>query len=141
MKPTKKITIGNETVEADVSLYHFHEAMKFKGENCTPTSINQLLNDFIKFLDMWSDYKEMINQKSKESDFEKKLERHILCMTIKPKTEYAHQQEKEKGKNILYPVYYFTKDTVHSMAMGGNYPIKDCNFYVKSSIGNYLKIK
>jgi hypothetical protein len=83
----------------------------------------------------------MEGQENGMNDFEKKLGKHIICHTIKPRTEYCNQQEKRNGKDVLYPVYYFTNDRVHSMAMGGNYPISDCNFFVKTTKGDYIKIK
>lgn len=134
-----KITIADETAEVAESLYHFHETMKLSDIEIA--DINQLVFDFTKFISLWGDFKAMEKQENGQSEFEKKLGKHIICHTIKPRTEYANQQEKKNGKDIIYPVYYFTNDRVHSMAMGGNYPISDCNFFVQTNKGNYIKIR
>jgi hypothetical protein len=134
-----EITIGTETAEVAESLAHFHEVLK---QNDIPVAdINQLVYDYMKFISLFRDFKTMEAQENGMNDFEKKLGKHIICHTIKPKTEYCNQQEKRNGKDVLYPVYYFTSDRVHSMAVGGNYPISDCNFFVKTTKGDYVKIK
>jgi len=136
----KEITIGNDTVEIAESVYHFKMMMQFRDREIK--DVNQLIWDYSKFIDMWDIFKEMKNQTGGESEFEKMLDRQILAHTIKPKTEYANQQEKRNGKPVLYPIYYFRNDGyLKSMAPGGNYPIKDCNIFVRSSKGNYVKIK
>lgn len=134
-----EITIGSETAEVAEGLAHFYEIMKL---NDSPVEdINRLVYDYVKFISLFRDFKAMEEQENGQSDFEKKLNKHIICHTIKPRTEYCNQQEKRNGKDVLYPVYYFTNDRVHSMAMGGNYPISDCNFFVQTNKGNYIKIK
>ena len=136
----KEITIGNDTVDVAESVYHFKKMMEFRDREIK--DVNQLITDYSKFIDMWDNFKEMEKQADGESDFEKKLDKQILAHTIKPKTEYGHQQEKKNGKPILYPIYYFRNDGyLESMAPGGNYPIKDCNIFAKSSKGGYVKIK
>ena len=136
----KEITIGNDTFDVSESVYHFMKMMEFRDKEIT--DVNQLISDYSKFMDMWNDFKEMKKQTDGESEFEKKLNRQILVHTIKPKTEYANQQEKRNGKNIMYPIYYFGNNgRLESTAMGGNYPIKDCNIFVKSNKGDYVKIR
>jgi hypothetical protein len=134
-----EITIGTETAEVAEGLAHFYEIMKLN--DCQVVDINQLVYDYVKFISMFSDFKAIQEQENGMNEFEKKVSKHIICHTIKPNTEYCNQQEKRNGKEVLYPVYYFTEDRVHSMAMGGNYPIADCRFFVKSAKGNYIKIK
>ncbi len=136
----KVITIGNDIVNVSESVYHFKQMMEFRDRKIK--DVNQLITDYSKFIDMWDNFKEMEKQADGESDFEKKLDKQILAHTIKPKTEYGHQQEKKNGKPILYPIYYFRNDGyLESMAAGGNYPIKDCNIFAKSNKGGYVKIR
>ena len=122
----KELTIGNKTAEVSIEVYHFYEMMKDHGAE--PKDINELITDFTQFLRLWDQFKGMNDSENKKDEFEQKLTTHILCHTIKPRTKYAHQQEKKNGKNIIYPIYYFDEQRVHSMAMGGNYPINECNF-------------
>ncbi len=135
----KELTINGYTAGVSVEVYHFYEMMKNHGNE--PADFNMLISDFTSFLRLWNDFKGMQDSEEKKSDFEKKLGTHIIAHTIKPRTQYAHQQEKRNGKNILYPIYYFDSERVHSMAMGGNYPISECNFFVKTRKGGYVKIK
>lgn len=139
MEEYKTLTIGEQTAEVSIEVYHFYEMLKNHGNE--PESHNVLIFDFTTFMSLWDKFKGMKNSEEKKSDFEKELNTHIIAHTIKPRTQYAHQQEKKKGKNILYPVYYFDDKRVHSMAMGGNYPINECNFFVKTHNGGYVKIK
>lgn len=134
-----KITIGTETAEVAESLVHFHEIMKLN--NMPIADLNQLVYDYMSFISLYRDFRAKDEQENAMNDFEKKLGKHIICHTIKPNTEYCHQQGKQNGKDVMYPVYYFTQDRVHSMGVGGNYPIKDCNFFIKTYQGNYIKIK
>ena len=134
-----ELTINGKTAEVAPEVHHFYEMMKSHGNE--PEDFNELINDFTRFIRMWDDYKGMQESDKKKSDFEKRLDTHVIAHTIKPRTQYAHQQEKRKGKNVLYPVYYFDNERVHSMAMGGNYPINECNFYVKTRDGGYVKLK
>ena len=134
-----KITIGKDTVEVSEEVYLFYSFLK----NCDrlPKSINELISDYQNFIGLWDNFKAIENRKANDSDFEKSLQNHILCHTIKPKTEYAHQQDFEGGQPVLYPIYSFNGNRLESMAMGGNYPIKDCHIYVKANNGKYIKIK
>jgi len=136
----KELIIENRTFEVSESVYHFYFMMQTMDREIKDA--NQLISDYLKFIDLWDNYKIMKNQSENESEFEKKIAKHILVHTIKPRTEYANQQEKRNGKNILYPIYSFgTNGQLRSMAPGGNYPIKDCNIFVKSDKGGYIKIK
>jgi hypothetical protein len=139
MEEMKKLTINGQTAEVSVEVYHFYEMMENHGTEFK--DFNELINDFTGFLRLWNNFKARNESEEKKSEFEKKLNTHILVHTIKPRTQYAHQQEKKNGKNILYPVYYFDNVRVHSMAPGGNYPINECNFYVQTRKGDYVKIK
>lgn len=136
---TVSITIDNEKIDVDESVYLFKRLMELRNRKIE--NVNQLINDYLKFIDLWDNFKEMEKQADGESDFEKELDKQILAHTIKPKTEYAHQQEMKNGKPVLYPIYYFRNDgRLESMAPGGNYPIKDCNIFAKSNKGGYVKI-
>ncbi len=134
----KSLTINGHTAEVSEEIYFFYEMLKANDQE--PKDFNQFLTDFQDFYRLWRDFKAMKSAEEKKDDFEKKLEIHIICHTIKPRTQYAHQQEKRKGKSLLYPVFYFDNDRVHSTAVGGNYPIKECNFFVKSIYGDWVKI-
>lgn len=134
----KELTIEGHTAEVSEDVFHCYEMLKAMDRE--PENFNQFIFDFQNFTSLWDNFKAMQSSETKKSDFEKKLGTHIICHTIKPRTQYAHQQEKKKGKNMLYPVYYFDSERVHSMAMGGNYPIKECNFFVKTREGGYVKI-
>lgn len=133
-----EITIAGQTVVANKSLIHFLDLMKSEGIEIK--DVNQLVFDYMKFIHMWKDFKTKSDQENSETDFEKELNKHIIAHTIKPKTQYAHQQQMKDGKTVLYPVYFFDRDNVHSMGVGGNYPIKECNFFVKTKRGDYVKI-
>ena len=119
-----KITTNGQPIEVNKTVYHFIELLKSKGDDVS--DITALINNFISFLDYWEDFK----KSKKDSSYDNKhLQRFNLFHTIKPKTEYAHQQEHRNGKPLLYPIYRISNGTVYSMACGGNYPIKDCNIY------------
>lgn len=139
MEEFKELTINGKTAEVSIEVYHFYEMLKNHGNE--PSDFNELIFDFTKFLSLWDQFKGMNDSVERKTEFEKNLKTHILCHTIKPRTQYAHQQEKRNKKDILYPVYYFDEKRVHSMAMGGNYPINECNFFVKTRSGGYVKIK
>lgn len=139
MEATKELTINGKTAEVATEVYHFYQMLKNHGDE--PTDFNELISDFTKYMSLWNQYKGMEDSAESKDEFEKKLDTHILVHTIKPRTQYANQQEKRNGKNVLYPVYYFDDKRVHSMAMGGNYPINECHFYVKTRNGGYVKIK
>ena len=120
-----KITTTNgKTIEVHKMVYHFIELLKSNDENVT--DLSGIVNNFISFLDYWEDFK----KSKKDSTYDNKhLTRFNLFHTIKPKTEYANQQEIRDGKPVLYPIYRILEGTVYSMACGGNYPIKDCVIY------------
>lgn len=139
METTKLLTINGKTAKVSIAVYHFYEMLKNHGDE--PADFNELIYDFTKYMSLWNQYKGMESSKEKKNEFEKTLDTHIIAHTIKPRTQYAHQQEKQNGKDMLYPVYYFDDKRVHSMAMGGNYPINECNFFVKTRNGGYVKIK
>lgn len=134
----KELTINGQTAQVSDDLYFFFEMLKAMDRE--PDDFNQFVSDYQNFTSLWVNFKAMQKSDENKGEFEKKLDTHILAHTIKPRTQYAHQQEKKKGKNMLYPVYYFDSERVHSMAMGGNYPIKECNFFVKTRNGGYVKI-
>lgn len=138
MEQTKELTLDGKTAEVSMDVYYFYEMLKHHGDE--PKNFDDLIYGFTNFIRLWDDYKGMKASEENKTEFEKKLDTHILAHTIKPRTQYAHQQEKRKGKNMLYPIYYFDEQRVHSMAMGGNYPIKECNFYVKTRNGGYVKL-
>jgi hypothetical protein len=119
------IKTGGVTLEVNKMVFHFIELLRMHGEDVS--NITSVINNFQSFLDYWEDFK-----KSKK-DFtydNKHLHRFNLFHSIKPKTEYAHQQEFKNGKPLLYPIYRISNGTVYSMACGGNYPLKDCIIYV-----------
>ena len=135
----KQIKIKNGTIDLSDSLFYFIELMKAEGKDTT--DINQMVNDYMNFMSLWNNFKERKTKAAGESEFEKKLNTQILVHTIKPKTKYANQQEMKNGKPVLYPIYFFRENRrLESMAIGGNYPIEDCNIFVKSNKGNYIKI-
>jgi len=119
-----KITTNGQTVEVNNIVYHFIELLKLNGEDVS--DLTTVINNFISFLDYWEDFK----KSKKDSTYDNKhLQRFNLFHTIKPKTEYAHQQEMRNGKPLLYPIYRISNGTVYSMACGGNYPLQDCIIY------------
>jgi len=119
-----KITTNGQTIEVHDILYHFIELLKLNGDNVS--DISEIINDFQSYLDYWADFK----KSKKDSTYDNKhLQRFNLFHTIKPKTEYAHQQEMRNGKPVLYPIYRISNGTVYSMACGGNYPLRDCIIY------------
>jgi len=119
-----KITTNGQTVEVHDILYHFIELLKLNGDDVS--NISEIINNFQCFLDYWADFK----KSKKDSTYDNKhLQRFNLFHTIKPKTEYAYQQELRNGKPILYPIYRISNGTVYSMASGGNYPLRDCIIY------------
>lgn len=134
----RKLTINGHTAEVSEEIYFFYEMLKANKNE--PKDFNQFVTDFQNFYSLWLKFKAMKSAEDKKEDFEKELENHIICHTIKPRTQYAHQQEKKNGNTLLYPVYYFDDNRVHSTAVGGNYPIKECNFFVKNLYGNWVKI-
>lgn len=134
----KKITINGHTAEVSEDVYFFYQMLKAMDRE--PNDFNEFVSDLQNFTRLWDQFKAMKESDEKKSAFEEKLNTHIIAHTIKPRTQYANQQEKKNGKNMLYPVYYFDRERVHSMAMGGNYPIKECNFFVKTRDGGYVKI-
>lgn len=137
---THRISKGDEVVECHDSLYHFSKMMESMGRDFS--GFNELVFDFQKFISMWDAYQERGLIEESKSDYEKKMSSHLLAHTIKPRTKYANQQEKRNGKPILYPIYYFREDgRLESGALGCNYPVKDCNIYVKNNRGTYIKIK
>jgi len=120
-----KITTNGQTIEVHDILYHFIELLKLNGDNVS--DISEIINDFQSYLDYWADFK----KSKKDSTYDNKhLQRFNLFHTIKPKTEYAYQQELRNGKPILYPIYRISNGTVFSMACGGNYPLRDCVLYI-----------
>ena len=119
-----KITTNGQTVEVNNIVYNFIELLKLNGEDVS--DLTTVINNFISFLDYWEDFK----KSKKDSTYDNKhLQRFNLFHTIKPKTEYAHQQEMRNGKPLLYPIYRISNGTVYSMACGGNYPLQDCIIY------------
>jgi hypothetical protein len=119
------ITTNGQTIEVNKMVYHFIELVKSHGEGTS--DITDIINNFQSFLDYWEDFK----RSKKDFSYENKhLQRFNLFHIIKPKTKYAHQQEKRNGKPLLYPIYRISNGTVYSMACGGNYPLKDCIIYV-----------
>ncbi len=139
MQETKKLTINGQTADVSYDVFHFYQMLKNHGDE--PKDFNQFISDFTKFMSLWNHFKGMKATEEKKSEFEQKLDTHILAHTIKPRTQYAHQQEKKGNKNVLYPVYFFDEKNVHSMAIGGNYPINECIFWVKTRNGGYVKLK
>jgi hypothetical protein len=119
-----KITANGQPIEVNKTVYHFIELLKSNGEDVS--DLTSVINNFISFLDYWEDFKKSKKDPSYDNEH---LQRFNLFHTIKPKTEYAYQQEMKNGKPILYPIYRISNGTVHSMACGGNYPIEDCNIY------------
>ena len=110
--------------------------MKLSGKKTESIqSIVSELKDFNNCLDQFQrDRKE---KKYDTSNFQ----RFNLFHTIKPKSEYYHQQGfDDKKKPLLYPIFKIDKETVYSEAIGIEYPIKDCNLYTHDGI-NYIKIK
>lgn len=124
-----EITSNGQTFLVNKMIFHFIEFLKLHGEDTS--DITTIINEFQSFLDYWEDFK----RSKKESTYDNKhLQRFNLFHTIKPKTEYTHQQEMKNGKPMLYPIYRITNGTVYSMASGGNYPLKDCNLFIGDGI-------
>ena len=119
-----EITTNGEKILVDKTIYHFIEFLKAHGEDVSDITI--IINEFQSFINYWEDFKK---SKIEPTYNNKHLQRFNLFHTIKPKTEYAHQQEFNKGKALLYPIYRISNGTVYSMACGGNYPLKDCAIY------------
>lgn len=134
----KDLTINGHSAQVSDEIFYFYEMLKAVDNE--PTDFNEFITDFQNFYRLWNTFKALKTSEEMKSEIEKKLSNHILVHTIKPKTQYAHHQEKKNGQNMLYPVYYFDNERVHSMAMGGNYPIKECNFFVRTKNGGYVKI-
>jgi hypothetical protein len=119
-----EITTNGETIHVSKMIFHFIEFLKSHGDDIS--DISMIINEFQSFIDYWEDFK----KSKKDSSYNNKhLQRFNLFHTIKPKTEYAHQQELKNGKAMLYPIYRISNGTVYSMASGGNYPLKDCILY------------
>jgi hypothetical protein len=120
-----EITTNGQTIQVNKMIFHFIEFLKLHGDDVS--DITTIINKFQSFLDYWEDFK----KSEKEATYNNKhLQRFNLFHTIKPKTEYAHQQQIQNGKPLLYPIYRITNGTVYSMASGGNYPLKDCILYL-----------
>jgi hypothetical protein len=119
-----KITTNGQTIQVNKMIFHFIEFLKLYGDDVS--DISTIISEFQSFLDYWEDFK---NSKKEATYNNKHLQRFNLFHTIKPKTEYAHQQDFRNGKPTLYPIYRITNGTVYSMACGGNYPLKDCILY------------
>jgi hypothetical protein len=120
-----EITINGKTIMVNKMIFHFIELLKLHDEDIL--NVTEIVNNFSSFLECWDDFK-----KSKK-DFtynNKHLQRFNLFHTIKPKTQYCHQQDMKNGKPVLYPVYRISNGTVYSMASGGNYPLKECELYL-----------
>ena len=119
-----EITTNGEKILVDKEIYHFVEFLKAHGEDVT--DITNIINEYQPFLNYWEDFK---NSKIEPTYNNKHLQRFNLFHTIKPKTEYANQQDFKNGKPILYPIYRISNGTVYSMACGVKYPLKDCILY------------
>ena len=115
---------GGKKIEVNKMIWHFIELLKIH-DDAIP-DITTIINEFSSFLDYWNDFRMSIKDAAYEN---KHLQRFNLFHTIKPKTEYAHQQDFKEGKALLYPVYRISNGTVYSMACGGNYPLEDCIIY------------
>ena len=119
-----EIITNERTIQVNKMVYHFIELLKLHGEDTS--DISTIIREFQSFLDYWEDFK----KSKKDSTYNNThLQRFNLFHTIKPKTEYAHQQEMKNGKPMLYPIYRIKNSTIYSMASGGNYPLKDCRIY------------
>jgi hypothetical protein len=106
-------------------IFHFIELLKLLDEDVS--NISEIINNFSSFRDYWKDFNE---SKKETTYYNKHLQRFNLFHTIKPKTQYYHQQDMKNGKPVLYPVYRIQNGTVYSMASGGNYPIDECKLYI-----------
>jgi hypothetical protein len=119
------ITTNGKTIKVNKMLFHFIEFLKLHGEDVS--DITTIINEFQSFID----YREDFKKSKKEATYDNKhLQRFNLFHTIKPKTEYAHQQDYKNGKPTIYPIYRISNGTVYSMASGGNYPLEDCILYL-----------
>jgi hypothetical protein len=118
-----EMTQDGQTFEVGKSLYLFIEFMKEMGHDVS--NIDEVINQMQPFLTCWEDYKQSLDDAKFENPSIKKF---ALFHQIKPNSKYAHQQK----KGILYAISRISQDTVHSTAVGGNYPVKDCNFFVKN---------
>jgi len=117
---------GGKKIEVNKMIWYFIELLKIH-DDAIP-DITTIINEFSSFLDYWDDFR----MSKKDATYENKhLQRFNLFHTIKPKTEYAHQQDFKEGKALLYPVYRISNGTVYSMACGGNYPLEDCIIYTR----------
>ena len=123
---TYPMTQDGHNFQVSKSVHLFVEFLKEMGEDVS--NIDDVINAMQPFLTCWHDYKKSIF----DSQFDNpNLKKFALFHTIKTGTQYAHQQKKVDGKPVVYPISGISNGEVHSTAVGGDYPIKDCNFFTK----------
>lgn len=131
---TEAVTLNGESYEVSKEMYHFIELYKLRNPD-EAFGLHKIMNEYISFMN----YLDAFEESKKEPTYKNEhLQTFALFHTIKPNTQYHPQQEHKEDKPVLYPVFkVLSNGWLKSMCAGTNYPIWECELYVRDNEGLY----